>query len=239
MTRPTVMGVDGCPGGWVAVARDCTTGRHCCRVLETFAAVMDYARDARVVAVDIPIGLLDKAEPGGRECDRRARKLLGGKRASSVFPAPVRAILPCRTYAAALAASRASSPHGLGLSKQCHAIAPKVREVDDAMTPALQNTVREIHPELCFLGMNGGQAVREPKRTAVGLTARAGLLRRHGFECFLDSLIGCAVPGAEANDLLDACAACWTAARILDGTAIRVPDSPEEDARGLRMEMWY
>lgn len=39
-------------------------------------------------------------------------------------------------------------------SKQCFAILPKIREVDRFMTPERQRSVFEIHPELCFLGMN-------------------------------------------------------------------------------------
>jgi hypothetical protein len=45
-----------------------------------------------IVAVDIPIGLNEEYEAGGRFCDREARKCLRG-RASSVFPAPVRPVL--------------------------------------------------------------------------------------------------------------------------------------------------
>ena len=42
---------------------------------------------ARASRVDIPIGLNEEYEAGGRFCDREARKCLRG-RASSVFPAP-------------------------------------------------------------------------------------------------------------------------------------------------------
>ena len=52
----------------------------------------------QVIAVDIPIGLPDSAEP--RAADIEARKLLG-KRRSSVFPTPHRAVLEAPTYAKA------------------------------------------------------------------------------------------------------------------------------------------
>jgi hypothetical protein len=48
----------------------------------------------KIVAVDIPIGLLDSFETGGRCCDREARKCLGPKRRASVFPAGARAWRP-------------------------------------------------------------------------------------------------------------------------------------------------
>ncbi len=40
------------------------------------------------------------------------------------------------------------------------------------------------------------------------------------------------------DDILDACVACWTAARIFEGQGIRIPADPPYDGRGLRMEMW-
>ena len=45
--------------------------------------------------------------------------------------------------------------------------------------------------------------------------------------------------GAEPDDLLDACAACWSARRIAEGRAESLPREPHSDARGLRMQIWY
>ena len=41
------------------------------------------------------------------------------------------------------------------------------------------------------------------------------------------------------DDILDAFAALWTAERIYRGEARRIPERPQVDAVGLRMEMWY
>jgi predicted RNase H-like nuclease len=41
------------------------------------------------------------------------------------------------------------------------------------------------------------------------------------------------------DDLLDAYALAWTAWRIAQTRACRVPPRPEHDSRGLRMEIWY
>ncbi len=56
--------------------------------------------DIEVIAIDIPIGL---PETGPRECDVLARRLLGRARASSVFPAPIRAVLGAKDYQQACA----------------------------------------------------------------------------------------------------------------------------------------
>jgi len=41
------------------------------------------------------------------------------------------------------------------------------------------------------------------------------------------------------DDVNDAFAALWTATRIFQGKAKRIPDKPEVDSRGLRMEMFF
>jgi predicted RNase H-like nuclease len=230
--------MDGCSAGWFAVAWNGKPDGFSRRVLTKFAEVEEFAPEPKVVAVDIPIGLLDHAVPGGRECDRTARDILRS-RACCVFSPPVRPALPCTNYAAALEANRASSIHALGISPACYGILPKIREVDNAMTGTPQDTVREIHPELCFCAMNGGKPVLESKHTRRGRATRQALLVTNGFAPFLAGLAGTRIPGVAQDDILDACAACWTARRILEGTSIRIPTHPATDSKGLRMEMWY
>ena len=234
-----IAGVDGCGAGWCVVQRDTESTRLSRYIAPDFLSILDVTRGAGIVAVDIPIGLLDQAVPGGRACDTEARKLLGGKRASSVFTPPVRAALDCSTYPEALEANRHSSSARIGISSQCFEIMPKIREVDRVMTPELQQKIREIHPELCFYAMNGCRAITQPKRTADGMDVRLVLLQKHGFGFLSSEAIQPIPAGVEADDILDACAACWTAERIHLGTAVCIPPLPARDSRGLRMEMWY
>jgi predicted RNase H-like nuclease len=198
------------------------------------------AADARVIGVDMPIGLLDAAEPGGRECDRRARRLLGAPRACSVFSPPVRAALRQTTYAAALSANRASARIALGISRQCFNLFDKMREVDVALARAggAAARVREIHPELAFRALAEAPAgLASAKSCAIGRQRRAALLRAAypGIERALAARPG----GAAVDDVLDAFAVCWSAARIARGAGVRLPPRPPRDARGLRMEIWY
>jgi len=44
--------------------------------------------------------------------------------------------------------------------------------------------------------------------------------------------------GAGVDVFLDACAAGWTAKRVMEGTAERFPATPKRDARGLDMAIW-
>jgi predicted RNase H-like nuclease len=237
-TRPVGVGMDGCKVGWFTIAWDGTPHGFTWRVLSAFEQVFEFVPAPKIVAVDIPIGLLDQAVPGGRECDRTARRILRG-RASCVFSPPVRTALTAESYHMALNANRASSSHGLGISAQCFGIVPKIREVDFAITPATQDTVREIHPELCFHAMNGGTPVASSKSKPEGRIARQRLLVDNGFACFLAGLAGTHIPGVGQDDIFDACAAVWTARRILDNMAVQIPISPATDSRGFRMEIWY
>ena len=99
-----VAGIDGCPKGWVAVLlSDCRFGRA--ELAAGFTSLLPILADARVIAIDIPIGL-----PTGKKrrlADTEARKLLGG-RGSSVFPTPPRLVLEAPTYAEANRISKQS-----------------------------------------------------------------------------------------------------------------------------------
>lgn len=149
-----VAGVDGTPGGWavVIVAAD----RWRIRKVRALSEIFDGAARFDVVAVDVPIGLCYAYETGGRACDRGARKCLQ-KRASSVFPAPVRPVLAASSWEDACARSRASAPEGKAISKQTFHILQKIKEVDDLLQarPDLRDVVREVHPEVCFCELAG------------------------------------------------------------------------------------
>ena len=136
--------------------------------MRVLAEIFDGAARLDVVAIDVPIGLCDAYETGGRFCDRQARKRLQ-KRASSVFPAPVRPVLAAVSWEDACARSRASAPIGKGISKQTFAILPKIKEADDILQsrPELRDVVREVHPEVCFCEL-AGRPMAYPKRKQEG-----------------------------------------------------------------------
>lgn len=233
-----VAGADGCRAGWVVVLRNVRTGSVRVRLVPSFGQLLRLTETPRIMCVDIPIGLLEHAERGGRDCDRAARALLGWPRSASVFSPPVRACLAESDYAHALAASRASSPTGIGISRQAFGIVPKLREVDAAMRRGTQARVKEAHPELAFMEMNHGVALHESKRSGDGKAHRLALLKAAGFADPLGSSVDAARRGAVIDDILDAHACCVTALRIESGNAVRVPEKPRRDARGLAMEIW-
>ncbi|MFP4228026.1 MAG: DUF429 domain-containing protein, partial [Salinivenus sp.] len=193
------------------------------------------------LGLDMIVGLPDRAAPGGRTCDRQARRLLGRARGASVFSPPAFTALQADTYDEALRRNRASGPDAPGLSKQTYHLFPRLRAVADALTPARQDRIREMHPELAFYAMNDDVPLADSKHTDAGRQARLDLLDRHGFPNVANAVADLAEGSVGADDVLDAHAACWTARRIHRGTAERCPptdtDAPR-NARGLRMEIW-
>jgi predicted RNase H-like nuclease len=98
-----------------------------------------------------------------------------------------------------------------------------------------QRTVSEIHPELSFFQLNGDRPMLHAKHTEEGRAERRALLEKHlpGVE----RLLALRVRGASAEHGLDAAAALWTARRIASRAVVRIPEDPEWDEVGLRMEI--
>jgi predicted RNase H-like nuclease len=189
-----------------------------------------------VICIDIPIGLLDR--PGRRGCDVEARRMLGRNRASSVFPPPSRRSLSFRDYPTASEVNFQLT--GRRLNKQSFNISQKVREVDEAMEPEVQERVREAHPELCFQALNCGVAIRLNKKTAAGRQQRWRLLRGVLPRLSANPILPPALRACcAADDYVDALVCAWTAVCVEQSRALHVPSEPEIDGRGVRMEIWY
>jgi predicted RNase H-like nuclease len=229
-----VVGVDGCPGGWIAVSYDGVPGVLNSSTHWSFTELLHAHADAERIGIDIPIGL---AEGVPRQCDVDARKVLFSRR-SSVFPAPDFRIVHTPRYADALAQSYKLC--GKGISRQAFGIFPKVAEVNDFLTPDEQVRVVEVHPEVSFWALAGGNPMRHSKKTMEGFEERRALLVNALQMEIPDrpAVRTMAKPGG-ADDLLDATVVAWTTWRVAAGTEGRFPSEPPVDRRGLRMEIVY
>lgn len=206
------VGVDGCRAGWLAATLDGHVSVHA-----GFRDVLAAFPSDAVLAVDMPIGLLDEGPTGDRACDKAARRLLGPRR-GSVFPPPLRGRLAAR-----------ERPPEMGV--QSWNLLPRIRQVDEAMTPALQARVVEAHPELVF-SVLAGAPMAQPKRAAEGRRGRRALLEN------VARVPARPPKGAALDDVLDALALAWAARRVAEGRSLRVPEGdPPRDSTGLRMEI--
>ena len=162
-------GVDGFKEKWRAVLGNFDTGEV--RLFDLPSeGTLNLSEKPAIIAVDVPIGLPEVTLPGGRTCDRLARQLLGSRR-GSVFSPIGRICLPMdnREKASRLSIKRG----GIGIGVQSWGLKKKLLEIDRLMTPAKQQIVREVHPELSFYEMNGGHPVIQRP-----LMANAGALAR-------------------------------------------------------------
>ena len=168
-----VLGVDGCPGGWVGAVLVPGAPRPRVVVAPTIELLVETVRadlDVQVVGIDIPIGLPDSTI---RQADVLARRALPG-RASSVFTTLTRSAYLATDRAAADAVNRGLSGQGVGA--QAFALRAKILEVDAWLRSRPTVDVVEVHPEVSFTTMTGGPL--PGKRTPEGQQARLDGPRR-------------------------------------------------------------
>ncbi len=222
----TVLGVDACPGGWVGIKlRD---GHFAAAYrASSLENVVRQVSDAAAVAVDIPLGLVDR---GWRDADTAAKQFLR-RRSSSVFMTPPRAALTLDTHA--LASAHCREVNGNGFSIQAWGLKTKLLEANSLYETGAY-PLREVHPEVSFtaMGLAPGDGNKKSWR---GQRARLGLLHVEGVDLPDDLDAAGHVP---TDDVLDAAAAAWSAHRIARGAAKSLPDPPQND-RGRSIAIWY
>jgi predicted RNase H-like nuclease len=204
-----VAGVDGCRAGWVAFKVEASSLVTSVQVVDLPTLLRNRPSDLACLGIDIPIGLLD----GSRACDNAARKMLGQPRGSSVFPAPCRAALAAKNHVEASEINQQKTTRGL--SQQAWGIAPKIKQVDDTITPDSQQWAFEVHPEVCFWALNHKRPMMHNKKTKEGAAERIAVLSPVFPD--IERHLANRPPQVGSDDLLDAAAAAWTALRTPQG----------------------
>ena len=234
----TVIGVDGCRDGWFYFRRD--GGAIISGVAGDFAELVEGLPSGARVFIDIPIGLIDSGSDG-RECDRLARRALGSPRSSSVFSAPAFPVLAATNYEDA----KRKSDQAIGkmLSRQIFAIVPKIKEVNEYLAANRNSSivVREVHPELCFWGLNGGVVMQHAKKKLTGYNERLQLLQKflpNAQALVQDALKNHRRYEVARDDIIDALVALVTGCTA-DDKLLTLPANPPLDARSLAMEIVY
>ncbi len=221
------LGLDGFSKGWVAVRIDGEAREISFHPDVAGALSGPFDR----TGIDIPIGL---TEDGERACDRLARDQLR-PHGSRVFSGARRWLWqefsdPDKANIEALRRGQTR------VSRQLWHLGPKIMEVDAFLRADRSRDVREVHPELVFLRLNGGKPL-PPKKSGEGDSLRRRLLKRHGFRkidvWLTKSRLG---TGAKRDDVLDACAVALAAS----DPAGSVPEGlPQLDGQGLPMQIWF
>ncbi len=217
-------GVEPCRGGWLVVTgklQGVSLFPEPPQVLKSINDILDYRPPFEIVALHSPIGLPNDRAPGGRACDREARRLLGPRRGTSIASPPPRSAL--------------SDTDGHGLSVVIRNLLPRIREVQRDVASYHQRVVFEVHPELGFYQLNEDKPLRHPKRTVAGTQERLGLLAER--MPVLERVLENRPERISLPKLLDACVDLWTARRIAARAITRLPELSEWNDDGLRMEL--
>ncbi|WP_082747929.1 DUF429 domain-containing protein [Bradyrhizobium macuxiense] len=221
------IGLDGFSKGWVAVSidGDLRTISFHSDIADALAGPFDCA------GIDIPIGMTDDGE---RACDRLARDRLR-PHTSRVFTGARRWLW--EEFSDPDKANDDARRRGqTRVSRQLWHLGKKIMEVDAFVRANAARDIREVHPELVFLRLNGGKPLAA-KKSEEGDALRRRLLRREGFR-EIDHWLTDARIGARAkrDDVLDACAVALAArdphGSVPEGTAPR-------DAQGVPMQIWF
>jgi predicted RNase H-like nuclease len=227
-----IAGVDGCKGGWLCLTLNTESRNIEAAVVESIA---ELDPQAKIIAVDIPIGLPDANR---READRQARKRLGEPRRRSVFPAPIRPALQAKCWEDACQITLAINGHSI--TRQAFAILPKIAEADQVVRSASHgHRIYEVHPEVSFAEWSG-TPMEHRKKSPAGRADRQVLIRDYfGSDAFCSARAAVRGHLVASDDIADAFAALWTAERIEQGKAGRYPQMEATDSLGVPMQIWF
>lgn len=240
------LGVDGCRAGWLAITL-APDNRWEVNIFNIFSQLWDRFSAASLILIDIPIGLRQgNPEKGSierheRRCDKEARKLLGPKRRSCVFRVPCRPAVYLSSYDDAIVQNEKLT--GTRIFRATWNIVGKVREIDEFLLSnhQVRGSIREMHPELCFWSLNGCQPLRYSKTKENGYLERFKLLQSvyPQSEAIIDyTLSNYLRKQVKKDDILDALCGAITAMMGWKNLS-SIPMQPEEDLKGLPMEMVY
>ncbi len=229
-------GIDGCRKGWFYIGID-EMDQYEFGIISTFEQVLQIVDQAKQVLVDIPIGLREK-ETLERLCDLEARKVLGNRR-SSVFPPPSRPAFAADEYKQASQINFRCT--GRKLSKQSFAISKKIKEVDEfIISRKVQGKLREMHPEVCFWALNNYHPMQFNKKKTDGFNERNLLLNKYYSNTnnlIEEARLKYLKKDVATDDILDALVGA-VSARFYKNLK-QLPDRPEIDDQGLKMEIVY
>lgn len=225
-----VVGIDGCPRGWLAAGQHSPGGPVKFEILSRLEQMNDVFPGWRLAGIDMPIGLADDAR---RRADIEARTFVG-PRASSVFPALIRPVLECNSYNEGCNLSLLVA--GFKFSKQVWMLKERIVEVDQFLNESgMREKMYEVHPEVSFAVMNGA-VMPYKKKSPEGQAHRESLIALHFPGAYDSAREDFLVSHAANDDILDSLAALWSAWRILEGRARFFPDEPiQYDSAGRRM----
>jgi len=231
------IGIDGCRYGWFVVKTNQQDWK-----IELIKNINDLKIEDNItkqIIIDIPIGLPNR-DLKARECDIIARKLLG-KRASSIFSAPIREILDAENYKTACSINKEFT--GKKISLQTWNLIPKIKEIDNFLMKNKRyiTVFNESHPELVFWFLNGKKDLINNKKSNDGILERLNILSKYDsrvFEIYNLALRKYLRKDVKKDDIIDAIALALSA-YLSNNNLNGIPIKPEKDNFEIEMKIVY
>lgn len=224
-------GIDGCKKGWFLFSL--SENSYSYILTDSLEKIRDRLNNAFLNLIDIPLGLEDKKPV--RECDKIFKNILGRK-ASSIFNAPVYPLLKCKTYQEACDLNHRIT--GKKISLQTWFIIPKIRDANSFLQKSKdKNILKEFHPETGFMILNKNEHLQFKKREKQGIEERLSILGKYlDAETILDKICSETLRKDVAkDDILDAI--CCAVNGKFASKISAVPENAEADSFGIKKEI--
>lgn len=231
------IGIDGCKYGWFVVKISQESWEI--ELIKKINELKINFDTTKKILIDIPIGLVDR-HLKARQCDQEARQLLG-KRASSIFTAPIREILGANNYKNACLINKEYTAKKISL--QTWNLIPKIKEIDNFLmkNKKYKTLFNESHPELVFWFLNNKSELKYSKKTNEGIDERLNILIKYyqnAIEIYNYAIKKYLRKDVKKDDIIDAISLA-TIGFISNNYLKTIPSIPEIDSQGLEMKIAY
>lgn len=229
------VGIDWYSGKWLAVALSANGFEV--NSFPTIDEICSKYQDADSIIIDIPIGLPESQGQVKDRPDGELRKRIG-KKSSSVFTVPFRQIVYAPNIQIAWDLNRQLNA---GLNPPSMGIRDSIRQVDSFLqnNPHWKNKLLESHPEYCFFVLDKNRTITDRKQYEAGQRQRLEILKQYypQAQLVIDSFLSQSKSRKKIDDVIDALCLALVGKLGLSSGFCTVPDMPQRDATGLKMQI--
>ncbi len=231
------VGIDGYIDGW------------CCCIIhdgvrielhKNLTTLFENIGINNLTLIDMPVGLSSKNFE--RFIDFKLRTYLPKNKKSSVFTAPCREAVLSNDYNSAKKANQIITNRSISI--QSWNISKKIKELDGFLISQKKNklTIKESHPEFCFVNLNNNNPLIHSKKTNEGYNERLSILIRNseGIEMVVKkSIEKFKKEKVKKDDILDSIVLALTSKYWQKNGSRTITQNPEKDEMGIPFEIYY
>jgi len=231
------VGIDGYIDGW------------CCCIIhdgvrielhKNLTTLFENIGINNLTLIDMPVGLSSKNFE--RFIDFKLRTYLPKNKKSSVFTAPCREAVLSNDYNSAKKANQIITNRSISI--QSWNISKKIKELDRFLISQKKNklSIKESHPEFCFVNLNNNNPLIHSKKTKDGYNERLSILIRNleGIEMVVKkSIEKFKKEKVKKDDILDSIVLALTSKYWQKNGSRTITQNPEKDEMGIPFEIYY